>query len=69
MRFVNGQRVVEPPLAGAPGVERARLTVRAVTPHWDDDLVLEPCLSAMSALVRAGGLTDSAGAAGGDEKW
>jgi len=69
VRFVNGVRVVEPPLAGAPGVERARLAVRAVTPHWDDDLVLEPCLSATGALVRAGGLTSPAGTPGGVENW
>lgn len=56
VRFHGGTRTVEPPMAGAPAVEAARAGVREVVPFWEDDQVLEPCLSAMSALVRAGRL-------------
>lgn len=56
VRFHGGVRTVEPPLAGAPEVEAARATVRAVVPFWEDDQVLEPCLAAISALVRSGRL-------------
>lgn len=57
IRFPGGRRVVEPPLAGAPGVERAREIVRSVVPHWDDDQILQPCLAAVGQLVRDGCLS------------
>lgn len=56
VRFHGGQRLVEPPLAGAPGVETARKTVREVVQFWEDDQILEPCLAATSALIRSGRL-------------
>ncbi len=69
IRFSAGERIVEAPLAGAPGVERARKVVREQVAHWDDDQILEPCLSAVGALVRAGRLGQDASATSNVEKW
>ncbi len=63
--FPNGVRTVSEPLAGAPGVEAARLVVRSVVPFWADDQILHPLLANVGRLVRAGGL--GRGAAG--EPW
>jgi histidine ammonia-lyase len=61
LSFPNGVRTESPPAAIAPGVEAARADVRAVTPHWDDDQVLHPCLAAVGTLVRSGGLGGTPG--------
>ncbi len=53
----DGQRVQGPPAASAPGVQVAFEAVRTVVPRWDQDRVLHRDLEAISALVRAGGLT------------
>ncbi|MSP56736.1 MAG: histidine ammonia-lyase [Myxococcales bacterium] len=61
VRFRGPVREVEPPLAGAPGVEAARLRVREVVSFWEDDRILEPTLSAAGALVRSGRLACGVG--------
>jgi histidine ammonia-lyase len=59
----EGARVVGPPVALAPGVDRAHRAVRAQVQRWTDDAVMHPVLVAAGRLVRSGVLGAHDGAA------